>query len=75
MILGLRSLDFSSLNEINEDQLTVSLRDFCCCAIGWSSLSTNAGSVGPTGVDLWIFVTVAKILEKEVGLVFDKAIF
>ena len=46
----------------------VSLRyDFCCCAIGWSSLSTNADnlSVGPetpdimglpTGVGLCIFV-------------------
>ena len=48
----------------------VSLRfDFYCCAIGWSSLSTNADnlSVGPetpeimalpTGVSLCIFVRV-----------------
>ena len=48
----------------------VSLRlDFCCCAIGWSSLSTKADnfSIGPetpeiiglpTGVGLWIFVRV-----------------
>ena len=43
--------------------------DFCCCAIGWSSSSTNADnlSVGPetpeimglpTGVGLCIFVRV-----------------
>ena len=45
--------------------------DFCCCAIGWSSSSTNADnlSVGPetpeimglpTGVGLCIFVRVYK---------------
>ena len=58
----------------------VSLRyDFGCCAIGWSTLSTNADnlSVGletpetmglPTGVGLCI-------LEFEADFVFDKAIF
>ena len=48
----------------------VSLIKNCCfCAIGWSNVSTNEGicSVGPsqpemmglpTGLDLWIFVSV-----------------
>ena len=45
------------------------IKDFCFCAIGWSNVSTNEDirSVGPsqpemmglpTGLGLWIFVSV-----------------